>query len=200
MYVVLSFYLIDVELLNILLQFFDLQPHRQVVVPLFFPDVLLLEVDDLVLDFACRRMHHFHGIIYLRHAVDIETVFLLSDHCVYIVIFSPQKFHDRVAYTEGLDRYYRAINAKVRPVLSLKDHIWTDNTSFANCVKCAMLIIAIGELDVYNARLQDVYFGAWLSYTEQVLIFLEKFLLRPVEQLTEDVLVGITQEFYIVLA
>ena len=63
-----------------------------------------------------------------------------------------------------------------------------------------MLVVAIRELDVYNTGLQDIYFGARLSDTEQVLIFFKEFLLRPVEQLAKDVLVGITQEFYIVLA
>lgn len=74
---VLSFNFIVVKLLHILLKLLNLEPHREVVVPLFLPYLLLLEKYYSVLGLTRRCVHHLHRVVDLREAVDVEAVLLL---------------------------------------------------------------------------------------------------------------------------
>jgi hypothetical protein len=53
------------------------------------------------------------------------------------------------------------------------------------------MIIPVGKHDLYDACLDDEQLGAGLADFEQSLALLVKLLLRPVEQLSQDVLISI---------
>lgn len=199
-YVVLALNLVVVELFHILLQFFYFEPHGQVVVPLLLPDVLLLEVYYLVLHLARRRIQHLYRVVYLRHSVNVEVVFLLGDHVAYLLVVSAQDLHNRAVDAQHLARKLRVINALIGPLLSLQNHVWSHDASLSNLIEGAVLIIAVGKDNVNNARQQYENFRAFLTYFEESLSWLEEPLLRPVEELPKDVLISIPQEFDIVLS
>lgn len=63
-----------------------------------------------------------------------------------------------------------------------------------------MIGISVGENNVNDARLEDHYFGAVLTYRKNVLARFEELLPGSVEQLAQDVLVCIVKEFNVALA
>ena len=75
--VIVALYLVSVKLLHILFQLFYFKPHRQVVMTLLLPDILLLEVNDLVLYFIWRYVEFFDCVIDLGNTIDLEVLLLL---------------------------------------------------------------------------------------------------------------------------
>ena len=63
-----------------------------------------------------------------------------------------------------------------------------------------MLIVAVWKNNLDNTWLDDVELSARLANVEQSFPCFKELLLRPVEQLSQDVLVCISKEFYVVLA
>lgn len=166
---------------------------------LLLPDLLLLEVDDLVLHLARRRMHHLNGIIDLWHTVDVKGLLLLGYHIVY-VFFSTQLLQDLIVDTECLDSFIGIIDAEVGPLLLLENHVGADDAAFADRVERLVISVSVGKHDVDDARLQDHELCASLSDSKYVLRRLKELLPGSVEQLSQDVLVCIMKEFNVALA
>ena len=168
--------------------------------PFLFPDVLLLEINDLILYLIGWRIQILNGVIYLRHAIDVKVVFLLRDHITYLFVLSAEGVHDRVTDAEDLAGNKRTIDRVIRPRLLLKHHIGSQYTTFSNMIQYIMIPVTIRQHDVYWARLYHIYLRARVAGIEQLLALLKKLLLRPVEKTAQYVLICITQELNIVLA
>ena len=167
---------------------------------LLFPDVLLLEINDLILYLRRRGIEILNRIIYLRHAIDIKVVFLLRDHVAYLFVFSAKGVHDRVTDAEDLARNEGTVDGVVRPWLLLEYHVGSQYTSLADVVQYVMVPVAIREHDVHWTWLYHVYLCARVANIKQLLALFKELLLRPLEKAAQYVLICITQELNIVLA
>lgn len=166
---------------------------------LLLPNILFLEINYLVLYFVWWRIQFLHGIVNLRHPINLE-ILLQGGYCFSDwLVLSAEGLYDRVANTKHFAGHWLWDDSHKWPLFPFKNHVGPYNAALSDLIKSIIQFITVRKHNINEARLHEVNVLALLTDFKQLLALLKKLMLCTIVKFPYYVKVCISQELHIVL-